>query len=332
MKIKYSGFTLVELLSAIAIMGLLSLIIVPAVIKIIAKAEKDTMISHARSIVRTAQYEFKRLEMIGVPEFETIFTFEDGVQSSNVEGAKLEYEGDQIENGVVKIDENGRVALAIYNDKWCAIKKFSSNEIEVNEFTTQVNCQVQKLVDISGANPPKLASGMTPIIWNGSDWVEASNYDDPYEQNWYDYQNKKWANAKTADGSYWVWIPRYAYKITSCFHSNCSDGAGDIDIKFLRGKTNETTDETKIEIKDYQMGTKDTSTYYFKHPAFTFGNEEIEGFWIAKFEPSGSEDNISIKPNVSSLRSMKIGDQFDAAFNMRYKSKYGWSEAEVDTH
>ena len=37
-------------------------------------------------------------------------------------------------------------------------------------------------------------------------------------QNWYDYDKKQWANAKTLDGSYWVWIPRYAYKITSGFH------------------------------------------------------------------------------------------------------------------
>ena len=27
------------------------------------------------------------------------------------------------------------------------------------------------------------------------------------------YENKKWANAKTEDGSMWVWIPRYAYKV-----------------------------------------------------------------------------------------------------------------------
>ena len=31
---------------------------------------------------------------------------------------------------------------------------------------------------------------------------------------------RKWANAKTSDGSMWVWIPRYAYSITSGYHSS----------------------------------------------------------------------------------------------------------------
>ena len=33
------------------------------------------------------------------------------------------------------------------------------------------------------------------------------------DTEWYNYENKKWANAKTEDGSMWVWIPRYAYRI-----------------------------------------------------------------------------------------------------------------------
>src|SRR5690606_28273680 len=128
------------------------------------------------------------------------------------------------------------------------------------------------------------------------------------------------------------WIPRYGYKITSCFHSNCSGGAGNIEIKFLIGTSNEAADGMVVETSGYNFGVKDTSMHYFLHPAFTFGNEEIPGFWVAKFEPSGSAEDRSIKLNVSSLRSMKIGDQFDAAYNMRNNSKYGWNASEVDTH
>ncbi len=32
--------------------------------------------------------------------------------------------------------------------------------------------------------------------------------------NWYDYENGKWANIKTSNEgleAYWVWIPRYEY-------------------------------------------------------------------------------------------------------------------------
>ncbi len=33
------------------------------------------------------------------------------------------------------------------------------------------------------------------------------------DDEWYSYEDKKWANAQTQDGSMWVWIPRYAYRI-----------------------------------------------------------------------------------------------------------------------
>ncbi len=65
--------------------------------------------------------------------------------------------------------------------------------------------------DEKGVNTPKLGTGMTPIKWNGSSWVNTTGND----PDWYDYTAKKWANAKTSDGSMWVWIPRYAYSITS---------------------------------------------------------------------------------------------------------------------
>ena len=53
-----------------------------------------------------------------------------------------------------------------------------------------------------GVNTPNLGEGMTAIEWdeNANDWVETEGSD----PDWYDYENKKWANAKTSDGSMWV--------------------------------------------------------------------------------------------------------------------------------
>ena len=60
-------------------------------------------------------------------------------------------------------------------------------------------------------------------------------------------QQKKWANAKTSDGSMWVWIPRYAYSITSGYHSS---SAGNIEVEFMKGLTNETsTGRTTFKIQ-----------------------------------------------------------------------------------
>ena len=72
-------------------------------------------------------------------------------------------------------------------------------------------------------NEPKMTSDMKKVYWeNGEEKVEgeASDFD---ASKWYSYiaqtgattsgGTSKWANAKTEDGSYWVWIPRYAYRI-----------------------------------------------------------------------------------------------------------------------
>ena len=51
------------------------------------------------------------------------------------------------------------------------------------------------------------------------------------ENNWYSYgtesNSKNWANTQTQDGSMWVWIPRFAYKIDLTNKT--------IDVKFLIG-------------------------------------------------------------------------------------------------
>ena len=98
-------------------------------------------------------------------------------------------------------------------------------------------------------NTPKLTSGMTPVNYVNGEWVECT------EEIWdWNYESQtsttetgsgegvaKWANAKTQDGSLWVWIPRFAYQIETNYHTN---NAGKINVEFLQGTTNIGTDET----------------------------------------------------------------------------------------
>ena len=195
------------------------------------------------------------------------------------------------------------------------------------------------------ANAPRLSEGMTPIKWvNGAEI--ATSEEDP---EWYDYSKKLWANVKTQDGSYWVWIPRYAYKITSGYHSST---AGTIDVKFLKGTSDTTTDGTNIKASGYVAGTNDTSMYYFTHPAFQ-NNINQYGYWVAKFEPTAVEgvkngynpdysctvvgDNVATKtikvvPNVSSWRCMTMSNAYKASRDMKTNTTYGWASTSVDTH
>ena len=202
-----------------------------------------------------------------------------------------------------------------------------------------------------GVNHPVLFTGMTPVKWDEAEEIITTS-DDP---DWYDYDEKRWANAKSADGSYWVWIPRYAYKIETCYHTSGEDcynltgkEAGDIDIKFLKSTTINTEDNTPVETSGYHPGVKDTSMHYFLHPAFHFASD-VPGFWVAKFLPSptegvetitgtcGTEDNVTTKtlkviPDVNSWRCIDIGSSFKVSLELKNKEIYGWQKEEIDTH
>ena len=185
-----------------------------------------------------------------------------------------------------------------------------------------------------GVNTPKLGSGMTPIKWNGSSWVNTTGSD----KEWYDYTWKKWANAKTSDGSMWVWIPRYAYSITSGYHSS---SAGNIEVEFMKGLTNETSTGRKSFNNASGQGKWNI------HPAFNYG-QTVSGLWVAKFEASNSGGKIKVEPGVQSWRSITVNDIYTNCLNYNKtlnshmmkndewgavaylsKSKYG-KNAEVD--
>ena len=148
--------------------------------------------------------------------------------------------------------------------------------------------------EAKGVNTPKVeGTGLIPVYHNGSTWVDLTENSTEEEwNNWYSYDttNKKWANARTVDGSMWVWIPRYEYKIDST--------AKTIDVRFIKtdvkaGTSGYTTDSTGI-VK--------SGDDYIVHPAFmndsanNFDNggwdSDIAGFWIAKY-PAGWQNGTN---------------------------------------
>ncbi len=213
--------------------------------------------------------------------------------------------------------------------------------------------------DESGANAPELAEGMIPVIYDDQTkvWKKADMIND----TWYDYNQQMWGNAVTVVekgkqtreyyqtakpgtaidmediNTMWVWIPRYEYDYVNI--ANYAGGTqaqpGAIGIKFLNGTSNSTT------------------TNYMLHPAFTFGDEELTGFWYGKFETSNKEQNCTaesdgeavddgcdlstftpqIKPSVTSWRGIRIATAFTVSQKMvtNYKNEYGFNGSE-DTH
>ncbi len=155
-------------------------------------------------------------------------------------------------------------------------------------------------------NAPKLLEGMTPIKFtNPTTSTEGTTVTTvSTDENWYSYANKKWANAQTKDGSMWVWIPRYAYKITYYTDdtkqtiSKTKTSYGSIDVVFLIGTTdNYYSEDGSIRTAQRQKKVDeiiDSTKDYTVHPAFTdessisYANggwdKELTGIWVAKFE------------------------------------------------
>ena len=211
-------------------------------------------------------------------------------------------------------------------------------------------------IDLGAPSPnaPEIYDGLVPVIISNDGTVTVASTDD---DNWYDYSNKKWANAVLVDNTseiqessyknkniginkinndlrtiadnskdynyykthvggviseddilaYFVWIPRYKYRIWTT-EVSATGNEQEIDIKF-----EEVT----------SISTGNSVGEYLTHPAFTFGNKQLSGIWVGKFETtektssggsSGSiYDNPTIKPNTSSLRSQNVANQFQTA-------------------
>jgi hypothetical protein len=181
---------------------------------------------------------------------------------------------------------------------------------------------------------------MTEVYWNSS-LTEIKNGDAGYNENiWYDYiaqssdttagGTSKWANTKLSDGSYFVWIPRYAYKITyytdatKTTISQTKTYYGNIDVLFMYG-----TSSTQY-IDSATSTPLDLPSGYRVHPAFINNvavggwDSELKGIWISKYEASRSDatfsaagisNTLKFAPSIRSLSSITIYDAYTKGIN-----------------
>ena len=187
-------------------------------------------------------------------------------------------------------------------------------------------------------NAPVLADGMIPVTYDESKstWVKADINNT--NNSWYDYDNKKWANAvmvntdKTSSVTnsksrseymssdintevleddilaYYVWIPRYKYKLFNVDFEEINSQL--IDIAFE--KDTESTGKTICTISEIgvETCTNKVNGNYYTHPAFTLGDTELKGIWVGKFETTGSTTAPTVKPEISSLRDINVSSMY----------------------
>ena len=185
--------------------------------------------------------------------------------------------------------------------------------------------------DPTGANRPVLAEGMIPIAYDGTNWIKVDKYGN--YSNWYDYGKQKWANAvmvttakrdtyMNADVgtiipendilAYFVWIPRYKYKLFNATYAS-GTSAQLIDVTFENGTTTTGTVTCTYASNGAETCQNKSNGNYYTHPAFTFGDTELKGIWVGKFETTGSATAPTVKPGVASLRNITIANMYNVS-------------------
>ena len=213
-------------------------------------------------------------------------------------------------------------------------------------------------LDTSGANFPELADNMIPVYYSEGSWKKADSKNLDSSNQWFDYKNKIWANAVTvkengttsrdeylsaalgttiSEGditSMWVWIPRYRYTIFNGNNEAISEKQ--IEVLFEYGRdTNGTISCTTSSNGTETCNTITNNLSTYTHPAFKFGDDELTGIWVAKYEMSTDNDtcnttpnstncntslNIVVKPNATSLKNINVYNMFS---NIRKMEIFG---------
>ena len=180
----------------------------------------------------------------------------------------------------------------------------------ISEYEKEIVKQDAEGIWDGKVNKPDLMTGMSAIKFTEpTDSTEGKDekVSDSSKNDWYNYSEKKWANAQTEDGSMWVWIPRYAYKINK---SNQT-----FDVVFLVGTTDNYYDKDgKLQTAKRQKSETDipdATKDYVVHPAFTNESsigyvnggwkKELTGIWVSKFEAGYAGGNNTAEQKDSNV-------------------------------
>ena len=338
-----NGFTLVELLAVIVILAVIALIATPQVLGMIESARKGSAESSALSYVDSVEKAIvsKAITSSRNTNYDGNYTLNGNKLSKNDASLELDLKGDKpdsnapnevtVEKGIVKEAylKFGEYYVTYKNNNnkisYCSNKEEYVSDCKTNE----IKNLTYKEAILNGADP-ELYEGLIPIEISETGTIK---YADP-QTEWYKYADKKWANAvlvsnptnyKVGDTisendilMYYVWIPRYRYQLFNVDNSSISPFQ--IKIEF----------ENKAKTKT--NGTKNGD--WLTHPAFTFGTTELNGFWVGKFETSGTTTALRIKPGVTSLRNINVATMFNASRNidLSYSLAFNIDSKEVDTH
>ena len=326
---KKTGFTLVELLAVIVILAIVLIIAVPGVLSIINKTKENAYERQIDMIKEATRLYVTTNPNVDWRDHKTVVNLSD-LQGQGLLDQKL-------------IDPRSK-------------KEIKGIAVVVTKTGNNMNYDIV-YTGTSNANYPVYNQAMIPIRYDGTNWVKADASNKDF--TWFNYDNQQWANIATVTedvrqtlldapvgtevpiekiNTMFVWIPRFKYKLFNVDGTVSPVGnanmAGDymIDIKFEGSSVSKAT------------GTQNGE--WLTHPAFTFGGQELDGFWMAKFETgylgatttTGAHSNtldpfkVIVKPNTYSWRSIQAVNMYKNAQGMKDAANPYGLTANEDPH
>jgi len=391
---KEKGFTLVELLAVIVVVGLLASLIFAGIQGALERNKtrqyeitKELIIASAKTYMRDHRSSISDLDIIGGTYFLPIGMLQDGVYleqgdlldpryGKNIPDvsfvvvyreSKYNYTYELIngnEDGIriipryfpktlnigdslptftavafehaIEIKDSVKITHHIPNTNGKLTEEGTYTvTMQVKDTTVTKEVTVSKEKEIVTKEPlpaePVIKGDLIPVTILNDGTVKRADT----TSEWYNYSNKEWANAiilidKTQTynvgdiipesniESYFVWIPRYKYKIFD-------EGTYTDVTELEEGKEQ----EIEIVFEDKQTSPSIGSKVgeWLTHPAFT--NFDVNGIWIGKFElgykdattTEGAQVNsndvtkVVVKPNVYSWRSNIVKNFFEVIYN-----------------
>lgn len=131
-----NGFTLIEVLTVIIVLAIIALIAVPIIMNIINKANKSVFKDSAYALIKAGDLLYSTSEMEGAELSRKTFDFSD-------DNVKLDVKGELPTGGIMKVYENGEIAMAVTKGKYCATKGIYDKEVTITEDAE--SCEIPKL-------------------------------------------------------------------------------------------------------------------------------------------------------------------------------------------
>ena len=272
----------------------------------------------------------------------TIKIFVDGIYSKLFPSSKYySYNPDTsyCNNGaILEFDKKHWDASAskITGKTTCVIEFVSKNSNLIpggEDYTEEVLLYEEEI--LNGADPV-LKRDLIPVIieQDETDGWKVTYAD--ITKEWYKYEDSEWANAvrlvdtpSTTYGAgmvidhedisaYFVWIPKFKYKLFNMGNYN-SYVEGELEpknqlikIKFGGSDTKNSDTSCKTPMESGASGSCAVGKW-MTHPAFI--SFDSTGFWVGKFETTGSINNISILPKRYPLTNETVKSMFDGAYS-----------------